>query len=76
MFTKILSSIACDSSSLSTSTTENHETRSDQERKGNPPAVPSSAQVVICGGGVVGASVAYHLPKYGFKDVLLLEQGR
>ena len=25
---------------------------------------------------MVGASVAYHLPKYGFNDVILLEQGR
>ena len=37
---------------------------------------PSNTQVVVCGGGVVGASVAYHLPKYGFTDVILLEQGR
>lgn len=42
--------------------------------EGKPP-LPSSAQVVVCGGGVVGASVAYHLPRVGFKDVLLLEQG-
>ena len=38
--------------------------------------LPDAAQVVVCGAGVVGASVAYHLPKFGFKDVLLLEQGR
>ena len=38
--------------------------------------LPSAAQVVVCGGGVVGSSVAYHLPKYGFSDVVLLEQGR
>ena len=38
--------------------------------------LPTSAQVVICGGGVIGASVAYHLPKVGIKDVVLLEQGR
>ena len=38
--------------------------------------LPSRAQVVVCGGGVVGSSVAYHLPKCGFKDVLHLEQGR
>ena len=37
---------------------------------------PRDAQVVICGGGVIGTSVAYHLPKYGFNDVILLEQGR
>jgi glycine cleavage system aminomethyltransferase T/glycine/D-amino acid oxidase-like deaminating enzyme len=37
--------------------------------------LPSRAQVVVVGGGVVGASVAYHLTKLGWRDVLLLEQG-
>jgi glycine cleavage system aminomethyltransferase T/glycine/D-amino acid oxidase-like deaminating enzyme len=37
--------------------------------------LPSRAQVVIVGGGVIGASVAYHLTKLGWTDVLLLEQG-
>ncbi|MCB1097855.1 MAG: FAD-dependent oxidoreductase [Verrucomicrobiae bacterium] len=36
--------------------------------------LPESARAVIVGGGVVGASVAYHLAKMGWKDVLLLEQ--
>ncbi|HEY0429676.1 MAG TPA: FAD-binding oxidoreductase [Pyrinomonadaceae bacterium] len=31
------------------------------------------AEIVIIGGGVVGASVAYHLAKRGAKDVLILE---
>ena len=31
---------------------------------------------MVCGGGIVGCSVAYHLAKLGWKDVLLLEQGR
>lgn len=35
---------------------------------------PSSAQVVIVGGGVIGCSVAYHLTKLGIKDVVLLER--
>jgi sarcosine dehydrogenase len=34
-----------------------------------------SARVVIVGGGIVGASVAYHLTKLGWRDVVLLEQG-
>ncbi|MGD9511041.1 MAG: FAD-dependent oxidoreductase [Geminicoccaceae bacterium] len=38
--------------------------------------LPSSAKVVIVGGGIVGCSVAYHLGKLGWTDVLLLEQGR
>src|SRR4051795_1585061 len=37
---------------------------------------PASARAVIIGGGVVGCSVAYHLTKLGWRDVVLLEQGR
>eukprot|EP00731_Ephydatia_muelleri_P026474 Em0018g574a len=37
--------------------------------------LPDRAKAVICGGGVVGCSVAYHLAKIGIKDVILLEQG-
>ena len=36
--------------------------------------LPSQARVVIIGGGVVGCSVAYHLAKLGWKDVVLLER--
>ena len=36
--------------------------------------VPTSARVVIIGGGVIGCSVAYHLAKLGWKDVVLLER--
>ena len=34
----------------------------------------SSAQVVVIGGGVVGASVLYHLTEAGWTDVVLLER--
>jgi dimethylglycine dehydrogenase len=34
----------------------------------------STARVVVIGGGVVGASVLYHLTKLGWKDVLLIER--
>src|SRR5262245_32201579 len=37
--------------------------------------LPSRAEIVVVGGGVIGASVAYHLAKLGKTDVLLLEQG-
>lgn len=39
-------------------------------------AMPSQAEIVIIGGGIVGASLAYHLTKLGKRDVLLLEQGQ
>ena len=38
--------------------------------------LPDQAQVVIIGGGIVGASIAYHLGKLGVSDVLLLERDR
>ncbi len=37
-------------------------------------ALPDQAQVVVIGGGIVGCSVAYHLTKRGWRDVLLLER--
>ena len=36
--------------------------------------LPKNAQAVIIGGGVVGCSVAYHLAKLGYTDVILLER--
>jgi 4-methylaminobutanoate oxidase (formaldehyde-forming) len=41
-----------------------------------PAALPTHARVVIVGGGIVGCSVAYHLAKLGWTDVVLLEQGQ
>jgi len=35
---------------------------------------PSKASAVVIGGGVTGASVAYHLAKLGWQDVVLLER--
>jgi 4-methylaminobutanoate oxidase (formaldehyde-forming) len=35
---------------------------------------PTQAQVVIIGGGVGGASIAYHLTKLGWKDVVIVEK--
>ena len=36
--------------------------------------LPTRARAVIIGGGIVGCSVAYHLGKLGWKDVVLLER--
>jgi len=44
--------------------------------EGLSPSTPGRAQVVIIGGGVIGNSVAYHLTKLGWNDVVLLERDR
>ena len=36
--------------------------------------LPSQARVIIVGGGIIGCSIAYHLAKMGWQDVLLLER--
>jgi len=40
------------------------------------PTLPSRAQVVIIGGGIIGCSTAYHLAKRGWTDVVVLERKR
>jgi glycine cleavage system T protein len=39
------------------------------------PALPGRARVVIVGAGIAGASLAYHLTRLGWSDVLCVEQG-
>ncbi|MCG6903098.1 MAG: FAD-dependent oxidoreductase [Rhodobacter sp.] len=36
--------------------------------------VPDKARVVIIGGGIIGCSVAYHLVRQGWRDIVLLER--
>ncbi len=36
--------------------------------------LPSSARVVIVGGGIMGCGLAYHLAHEGWSDVVLLEK--
>jgi len=36
--------------------------------------LPTKARAVIIGGGIIGCSVAYHLAKAGWRDVVLLER--
>ncbi|MFN0217635.1 MAG: FAD-dependent oxidoreductase [Hyphomicrobium sp.] len=37
---------------------------------------PTQAHAVIIGGGIIGASTAYHLGKLGWKDVVLIERNK
>ena len=39
-------------------------------------AIPTQARIVIVGGGIAGCSLAYHLAKLGWRDVVLLERAR
>ncbi|HSA81408.1 MAG TPA: FAD-dependent oxidoreductase, partial [Geminicoccaceae bacterium] len=36
--------------------------------------LPSQARAVIVGGGIMGCSVAYHLARAGWRDVVVLER--
>ena len=38
-------------------------------------AVPSQARAVIIGAGIVGCSVAYHLTRLGWRDIVVVDQG-
>jgi len=40
-----------------------------------PMAMPRTAEVVIIGGGVTGASTAFHLTRRGVRDVVLVDRG-
>jgi sarcosine oxidase subunit beta len=37
-------------------------------------SLPKTADIIVIGGGVMGASTAYHLAARGAKDVVLLEK--
>ena len=37
--------------------------------------IPNHARAVIIGAGIVGCSVAYHLTKLGWRDIVVVEQG-
>ena len=40
----------------------------------NTKKLPTHAKVVVIGGGVVGCSILFHLAKFGWKDVVLVER--
>ena len=37
--------------------------------------LPEHASVVVIGGGVIGASIAFHLAESGVSDIVLVEKG-
>lgn len=47
-----------------------------QPQRDSRTELPAQARVVVIGGGIVGASVLYHLTERGWKDVVLLERKR
>jgi glycine cleavage system aminomethyltransferase T/glycine/D-amino acid oxidase-like deaminating enzyme len=47
-----------------------------EKQSSNTESFPTQAQVVIIGGGVIGCSVAYHLTKLGWRDIVLLERAQ
>ena len=57
-------------------TLEENEVSKDQQPESSNAHLPTHAQVVIIGGGVIGCSVAYHLTKLGWRDVVLLERSQ
>src|SRR5256886_2249157 len=39
------------------------------------PGLPKHARAVVIGSGIVGNSVAYHLARLGWRDLILLDKG-
>lgn len=37
-------------------------------------SIPSTADVVVVGGGVIGCSTLYHLAKFGVRNAVLVER--
>ena len=59
-------------------TAPEHLANRDLDVAGTLPAaeLPGHARVAIVGGGIIGASIAYHLAAAGETDVVLVERGR
>ena len=39
-------------------------------------SLPTHAQTVVIGGGVIGCSIAYHLAREGRKNIIVLERSK
>jgi glycine cleavage system aminomethyltransferase T/glycine/D-amino acid oxidase-like deaminating enzyme len=46
-----------------------------EEQPGAARSLPSAARAVVIGAGIVGNSVAYHLARLGWRDLVLLDKG-
>jgi len=46
-----------------------------EDQTGAPSALPSAARAVLIGAGIVGNSLAYHLARLGWTDLVLLDKG-
>jgi len=51
-----------------------HQRQSSSPFSSATDVLPTQAQVVICGAGIVGNSVAYHLVQNGWKDIVVIDQ--
>lgn len=61
-------------SSVTNTTTTTTTTTINGDSRHHKKQVPTDANVVIVGGGIIGTSVAYHLGKLGIPNVVLLER--
>ena len=64
------------SSTKNLNSTSAFSTETNTFDSGNHPKPPPAARVVICGGGLIGTSVAYHLAELGYKDVVLVTRDK
>src|SRR6185436_14961055 len=46
-----------------------------EDQNGAASALPARARAVVIGAGIVGNSLAYHLTRLGWRDVVLLDKG-
>lgn len=78
LVTDHLSSKSC-SCCYSTDSVDKSTTLADNAKEPAPLNLvkpPSATKVVICGGGLIGTSVAYHLAQLGYKDVCLVTRDK
>jgi hypothetical protein len=81
---QVIHAIACrhvlnawHSSRYQTTASFSYEAEDTSVGGGAPMSLPKEAKVVVCGGGVMGAAVAYHLAELGWgPQTVLIDKGR